>query len=237
MASRDLKMARQALQALYENPDDTTQAIVAIAAMTGNSNERLFKRFKRSPRGRQILEQRRDLYGVLCDRERLLAMPEGSLGRTICEWFIRENLSAEALAGASEAASKEFPDRPVNLGEEAKVFGARLLNLHDVFHVLTGYDRDMRGEIAVLAFTVPQTRNTGIAYLVWRSLIINGWNSEPGRLIRQGLLRGLRAKWLVDQDWESLFEQPIDRVRGQLGVSAPPVYEQLRSAAAPPLAT
>ncbi|MCP3985525.1 MAG: hypothetical protein GY723_14135 [bacterium] len=237
MASRNLKLARQAIEKLAENPDDTAQAIVAIAAMSGNSNERLFKRLKRSPRGQKILDERRDLYGILCDRERLLAMPKGSLGRTICEWFIRENLSAEGLAGASEAAAQQFPDRPMNLGEEAKVFGSRLLNLHDVFHVLTGYDRDMRGEIAVLAFTVPQTRNTGIAYLVWRSLKGNGWNSEPGRLIRQGFLRGLQAKWLIDQDWESLFEQPIDDVRERLGIGTPPVYEQLRSAAAPPLST
>lgn len=235
MGSRNLKLARSSLEALAENPDDTAQAIVVIAAMSGNSNERLFERFKRSPRGKKILEERRDLYDILCDRERLLAMPANSLGRTICKWFIRENIGAEGLAGASEAAFKQFPDRPVNSDEGARVFGTRLLNLHDVFHVLTGYDRDMRGEIAVLAFTVPQTWNTGIAYLVWRSLIHNGWRSEAGQLIRQGLRRGLRAKWLLDQDWESLFEQPIDAVREQLGISAPPVYEQLRSRAAPPL--
>ncbi len=236
MASRNLKLARRGLEILAENPDDTAQAIVVIGAMSGNSNERLFKRFKKSARGQRILDEKRDLYDILCDRERMLAMPEGSLGRTICEWFIRENIGAEGLAGASEAANEQFPDRIVEPGEEARVFGSRLLNLHDVFHVLTGYDRDMRGEIAVLAFTIPQTWNTGIAYLVWRSLLNNGWNSEPGRLIRQGLRRGLRAKWLVDQDWESLFEQPITAVRKQLGVGPPPSYEQLRSAAAPPLA-
>lgn len=236
MGSRNLKLARSSLEALAQNPDDTAQAIVVIAAMSGNSNERLFGRFKRSPRGKKILEERRDLYDVLCDRERLLAMPAGSLGHTICEWFIREDIGAEGLAGASEAASKQFPDRPVNADEEARIFGTRLLNLHDVFHVLTGYDRDMRGEMAVLAFTVPQTWNTGIAYLVWRSFIHNGWSSDAGQLIRQGLLRGLRAKWLVDQDWESLFEQPIDAVRDQLRIGAPPVYEQMRSSAAPPLA-
>ncbi len=235
MASRNLKLARRAMEVLAENPDDTAQAIVAIAAMSGNSNERLFKRFKKSPRGQQILDERRDLYGILCDRERLLSMAEGSLGRTICEWFVRENISAEGLAGASEAAAAQFPDRPAERGEEARVFGLRLRNLHDVFHVLTGYDRDLRGEIAVLAFTVPQTWSTGIAYLVWRSFWRNGWNSEPCRLIRQGLRRGLRAKWLIDQDWESLFEQPIDEVRERLGIGAPPLYEQLRSAAAPPL--
>jgi ubiquinone biosynthesis protein Coq4 len=84
---------------------------------------------------------------------------------------------------------------------------------------------------------VPQTWNTGIAYLVWRSFLNNDWNSEPRRLIRQGLMRGLRAKWLLVEDWESLFEQPIDEVREKLGVGAPPIYEQLRSAAAPQLAS
>ncbi|MDP6978469.1 MAG: Coq4 family protein [Myxococcota bacterium] len=235
MPSRDIKLARQAMKTLADNPDDTAQAIVVIAAMAGNSNDRLFARFKKSPAGGRILQERRDIGRLLCDRERLLALPEGTLGRTICEWFIKEGISAEGLVGASEEASEQFPDRAMNDSEASKLFGSRLLALHDVFHVLTGYDRDMRGEMGVLAFTIPQTWNTGIAYLVWRALGRNGWFSEPGRLIRQGFWRGLRAKWLLDQDWEALFELPIDVARERLGVGAPPVYEQLRSAQAPPL--
>ncbi len=46
-------VANRALRALRANPDDTTQGIVAIAAMTGNSNQRLFTRFKKSPKGAQ----------------------------------------------------------------------------------------------------------------------------------------------------------------------------------------
>ncbi len=116
-------------------------------------------------------------------------------------------------------------------------FARRLREMHDVFHVLTGYGRDMRGEIACLAFTYSQTKNTGIGYVALRVLRGAGWNSEMGRVIRQGFWRGRGCDWLVDQDWESLFEQPIDTVRKQLGISAPPVYEQLRSSAAPPLAS
>ena len=227
-------VARRALRALGNNPDDTTQAIVAIAAMTGNSNKRLFKRFKRSEKGRKILRDHADLYDILSDSDRMLAMPEGSLGRTIGEWFLRENISAQGLAQASLDASKQFgitqtPDA------EQKVFGTRVRNLHDVFHVLTGYDRDMRGEMAVLAFTLAQTGNTGIGYMVWRSLLRNGLRSETGRLLRQAYGRGRRAEWLLDADWDMLFEQPIDQVREQLGVGEPPVYEQMRSPAAPAL--
>ena len=71
----------------------------------------------------------------------------------------------------------------------------RLLNLHDVFHVVTGYDRDLRGEVAVLAFTLAQTRSPGIAYVLLRVLLRAGWSSEMGKLIRQGFRRGLRSAW------------------------------------------
>ena len=104
-------VARRAMRALRKNPDDTAQAIVAIAALTGNSNQRLFKRFKKSAKGRQILREKRHLYDILSDKERMLAMPPGSLGRTMVEWFIRENISAEGFAGASEAAAKQFGGR------------------------------------------------------------------------------------------------------------------------------
>jgi ubiquinone biosynthesis protein COQ4 len=237
MASRNRLrpgVAFRAMRKLDENPDDTSQAIVVIGALAGNSGRRLYRRFARSPRAAAILRERRDLYPILSDLERLRAMPPGSLGRTIGDWFAREQISAQGLAQASAVARAQLGVTPPD-GDPERVFSTRLLNLHDVFHVLTGYDRDLRGEVAVLAFTLAQTRNPGIAYLVLRVLRRAGWSSETGRLIRQAFRRGLRATWLIDQDWEDLLSRPIDDVRGELGVGAPPVYEQLRSAGAPAL--
>lgn len=228
-------VALRAMRQLGENPDDTAQAIVVIAALAGNWNRRLLRRFRRSPRARAILRERRDLYRALSDREGLLALPPGSLGREIGEWFAREEIGAEGLALAAASARTQLgaaaPD-----GDDMQVFLTRLLNLHDVIHVLTGYDRDIRGELAVLAFTLAQTRNPGIAYIVLRALLHAGWRSEMGRLIRQGFRRGLRSEWLIDRDWEALLARPIDELRAELGIGAPPRYEQLRSAGAPALA-
>lgn len=55
--------------------------------------------------------------------------------------------------------SRSGPNRG-SMSEEEQLFSNRIRDLHDVFHVLTGYGRDLRGESAVLAFTIPQTRNT-----------------------------------------------------------------------------
>jgi ubiquinone biosynthesis protein COQ4 len=162
-------------------------------------------------------------------------MPEGSLGHGIWTFYSVEEISAAGLRGASEAAAG---DSAFFSGDDDRSrFARRLRELHDVFHVLTGYGRDMRGEIACLAFTYSQTKNTGIGYVALWVLLKAGWGSEMGQLVRQAFWRGRRAKWLVAQDWESLLAQPLDQLRDELGVGAPPVYEQARSAGAPAIAS
>lgn len=229
-----LAEARRAMQALADDPDDTAQAIRVIGAMAGRSPERCFRRFARSERGARILREKRELYDILSDIDRLGAMPEGSLGHAIWVFYTTEEISAQGLRGASEVAAGESA---FFSGDDDRTrFGRRLRELHDVFHVLSGYGRDMRGEIACLAFTYSQTKNTGIGYLVLRVLRGAGWRSEIGRLVRQGLSRGRSAQWLIDQDWEALLPMPLEQVRSSLGVGPAPEYEALRSPGAPALA-
>jgi len=230
-------VARRAMKKLREDPDDTAQAIRVIGALSGNSGNRSFERFRRSPRGQQILREKRDLLSLMNDIARLKSMPAGSLGAAIADWYELEKLSAQGLADASELAFSEGGPRRAVPSSEEDLFSKRLLDLHDVFHVLTGYGRDLLGESAVLAFTIPQTRNPGIAYLVLDALRDSGWRSDTGKLIRKAFWRGRRCEWLVDQDWEALFEEPIDEVRAKLGIGQPPVYEQIRSAGAPVLSS
>jgi len=221
------------MEALSANPDDTAQAIRAIAAMSGNSPERCFRRFRKSQQGERILREKRELYDVLSDLGGLGAMPEGSLGRAIWAFYSTEQISAQGLRGASEEAVGEGG---FFAGDDDRArFARRLREMHDVFHVLTGYGRDVRGEIACLSFTFAQTKNTGIGYLALRVLRGAGWSSEMGRLIRQAFWRGRRAQWLVDQDWEALLPLPLEQVREELGVGPAPDYEPVRSAGAPAL--
>jgi ubiquinone biosynthesis protein COQ4 len=230
-----LAEARKAMEALRANPDDTAQAIRAIGAMSGSSPERCFKRFARSERGARILREKRELYDILSDIDQIGAMPEGSLGKGIWTFYTTEEISAQGLKDASEKAAGE--DGFFGGDDDRARFARRLRELHDIFHVITGYGRDMRGEIACLAFTYSQTKNTGIGYVVLRVLRRAGWSSEMGKLLRQGYWRGRRAKWLIDQDWETLLHQPLDHLRVHLRVGVPPVYEQARSPGAPVLAS
>jgi ubiquinone biosynthesis protein COQ4 len=224
--------AQRAMRALLADPDDTEQAFRVIAALSGNSLGRALRRFRGTPVGARVLRERTRMLDLIADAERMAAMPEGSLGAAVRDFYARERISAAGLVEASEGAYDEAD----SLDADLELMGQRLRDLHDTFHVLTGYGRDLRGEVAVLSFTVPQSKNPGIAFLVFTVLRRAGFRSEMGRLIRQGFRRGLRAAWLPGQDWEALFPLPLDAVREQLEIGAPPDYEAVRSEGAPALA-
>jgi len=222
--------ARRALAAVDTNPDDTESAIRVIIAMSGGSQQRCFRRFKRSSSSSRLLRERPELFDKLNDIDYLGSLPEDSLGKAIWTFYTTEQLSAQGLKAASEAAGNGNAQ-----DTEIEWFSRRSRDLHDVFHVLTGYGRDIRGEIACLAFTFAQTWNTGIGYLVYRAVRGAGWGSELGVLVRQAYRRGRRSQWLLNQDWEALLEEPLNAMRERLGVGPAPVYEQVRSAGAPVL--
>jgi ubiquinone biosynthesis protein COQ4 len=221
--------AWRAIRVLLQNPDDTGQVFRIIDALSGNSGERIFQRFRRDPVGARILRERRALLDTLSDRAALEALPVGTLGRTYADFVNREQITADGLV----EASMEEPNRPDN-GPERRLFGERLRDMHDLWHVVTGYGRDLVGEAALLAFSFNQTRNPGVGFIVAVAWFKAG-RGEARRLIVDGFRRGGRAAWLPAQDWEALLAQPLDEVRRQLRIEPAPAYEPLRSAGAPPV--
>ena len=225
--------ALRAVRALIQDPDDTARVFDVIGALSGNSVPRAFERFRRSGTGARILAERRDLLATLSDRERLLALPAGSLGRSYSEFLGPEQLTADGLVAASQ--------RPANggapeLSPERALFGTRLRDSHDLWHLVTGYNRDLAGEAALLAFTFVQTRNPGIGLIVLAAYLrARGDFAHARPLIRRAMGRARRAAWLPEQDWEALLSRPLSDVRRELGVGEPPVYVEARSEGAPAL--
>jgi ubiquinone biosynthesis protein COQ4 len=224
-------VAVRALRALLRDPDDTARVFDVVEALSGNTRERVFARFLACPSAPRLLAERPNLLAVLSERARLLALPEGTLGRTYAEFMTREQISADGLVDASaQWLQGEIP-------AERRWFGDRLRDMHDLWHVVTGYDRDLVGEASLLAFTLAQTRNPGIAVIVGAAYLEAG-RVYPGAraLMREGYRRGKRADWLPAVEWEALLEQPLVQVRRDLRVGDPPVYVPLRSEGAPVLA-
>lgn len=214
-------VAWRALKALIANPEDTTQVFKIMKALTGKSLFKQYQRFKSQPDGKRILMEKRDLIDTLKDRDALLKLPEGSLGRTYVEFMIREGITAEGLIEASEESYTEFQDK------DLERYTMRTREMHDLWHVVTGYGRDGLGEVCVVAFSYAQTKSLGFAAIA----LMGAWNFNrlfPGNGIFPAMWQayriGRKAAWFPGLDWEALMEMPLDNVRAMLNIPTPTKY-------------
>ncbi len=225
--------AWQGIRVLMNDPDDTAQVFKIIRALSGNAGERQFQRFLASEQGPTILAEKRSLVDRLSDRASLTSLPEGSLGRSYADFTEREQISPQGLIDASESVPEAGPP----LSADRVLFGLRMRDSHDLWHIVTGYGRDLVGEAALLAFTYQQTRNRGIGFIVLVAYLKAGRESPEARtMIRDGYRRSKRSEWLPGADWEALLPLPLDEVRKTLGVVPVEAYQALRSKGAPAIA-
>jgi ubiquinone biosynthesis protein COQ4 len=174
--------------------------------------------------GRAILAEHRSLLDVLANRERLRALPEGSLGRVYLAFMEHEGLTADGLADAADEGYQQRSFDP-----DVRTFADWARDSHDLWHVLTGYGRDPLGELCLLGVLYSQIRTPGTAFIALLGLLQVPFE-YPGapsiRAVMQGFSIGRRAQWMIAQDWEALLALPIDEVREQLGLERPTYYEQ-----------
>jgi len=216
--------ALTALNALFENPEDTAQAFRVVEALSGGHGKRMLARFRSAAGGRDLLRERPALIERLVDRASLAKLPEESLGRKYLEFLDSEGITAEGL----EQASIEGRNAERHLSADEAFLKDRMRDTHDLWHVVTGYKGDLIGEASLLAFSFAQTRNPGVGFIAGAALL-RGNEPKVRALILRGFLRGARAVWLPPVKWETLLALPIDEVRRRLRIGPPPKYEPFRA--------
>ena len=210
---------------LIANKEDTRQVFEILQALSGRSGKRVFERFTASDYGRRVVREPVRLETVLGDREKLRAMPEGSLGRVYLDFMEGENLSPEGLLGAAEEAGIDF--RAETQFEEYRRLFLHLDVSHDLWHVLTGYGRDALGELCNLVYTRAQTGNSGFKLIVMIGFLAQKLE-QPGAPIGKALAEAKRmsrkAEWVLEHDVEALLPLPLEEVRRRLNITTPHVY-------------
>lgn len=216
-------LAWRSLRQMFADPDDTAQVFIFLNAMGGKHFDELFEKVASDSTGAKVLERKPDaLRQTLQDRALLAKMPEGSLGRHYLDFVKSEKLTADGLVEASE----EAPHRVEFNDPRAETLSTRLRDMHDLWHVVTGYGRDLVGEDALLAFTASQTRNRGIRLIVLAATIksrLDGYAWVRG-VVRTARKHGRQAGLLPAQDWEAMLPRPLDDIRRELGVQPAPTY-------------
>jgi ubiquinone biosynthesis protein COQ4 len=217
---RDWWRALKAIAGLARNTEDTSQVFEIIHALAGNNLERTYRRMARDPVGRALIDERASLNAILMDRPRLAAMPEGSLGRVYLQFMVEGEITADGLEAAQDAARANDEPEP-DPDPEREYVAQRLVEQHDLWHVLTGYGRDDTGELANLWFSYGQFRQLGMAFIAFMGCLDGPRSLRFWRFMRSALRRGRRARNLVACRIEDYLERPLDEARRELGVRLP----------------
>ncbi|HYI40450.1 MAG TPA: Coq4 family protein [Allosphingosinicella sp.] len=221
---REWGVAFRALRRLLANRDDTVQVFRIMRALNGDTSHRNYRRLIASAEGGRLAYERVELAPRLCDRAWIDSFPEGSVGAAYRHFLDRTGYSADGLAELSVAET----EIPADVRHPYAWFGRRERDVHDLWHVLTGYEADEPlGEACLVAFSYAQTGGLGWAFIgagaAAKSLKITG-NAAFARAVWEGYRRGARAAWLHHEDYERLMREPLEAARARLRIAEPVRY-------------
>lgn len=148
--------------------------------------------------------------------EALAAAPADSLAGEFHDLIVRNGFDLEVL-DRDALALRDLPP-PLDY------LNARILQVHDLWHLVGGYRTTGLHEIAISAFQLAQFGHAYSASVL--AVTLAAASAEP---VRYGVLSGvIAAAWrhgrvtppLLGVDWPALWNAPIGAVRERLGVTA-----------------
>lgn len=220
----DWAHALRSLRRLLADKEDTTQVFEIMRALNGGATARAYHQLLTTSEGGRIAYERPEFAQRLMDDAWLDSLPPGSVGACYRHFIRAERLSAEGLAEVSRQGAAQI-DEP----HPYAWMGRRTRDVHDIWHILSGYGRDALGEACLVAFSYAQTRGLGWALIALGA----GERARKNRshpyvkAIWQGYRRGKAARWLLGEDYERLMSEPLDAARRRLNIAPPTIYDSI----------
>ena len=217
--------ALKAFRRLIRDKEDTVQVFRIMQALSGRSVSRGYQRMLSTMEGGRQAFLRDELADKLDDPVWLARFQPGTVGATYRAFREARGFTADGLAEV-EREVVPFIDAP----HPVVWYSRRLRDIHDVWHVLTGYQTDALGEACVVAFSYGQTRNLGFAFIGWgaaREIQRENRSIPARRAVLQAWRHGRLARWLPALDYEALFAEPLEAARARLNLRPPTVYDRV----------
>ena len=161
----------------------------------------------RYPQGKQAFEQRPRLGNV--DLQQLHHLPQNTLGYVYANHMLRNGLTTLQAS---------------DINNDYQFLVAHITETHDIWHVVTGCDTNITGEIQLEAFYVAQL----YASRFWLALLAKNllkavvYNVEVAGqymdAITQGWIMAKQAKPLFGLQWNTLWNEPLEDIRTSLHI-------------------
>jgi ubiquinone biosynthesis protein COQ4 len=203
------------LSALNEgDPEKILDAAYAVGdSIGGMSEERQLRRILATHEGQDLWTRGSSLTDALADHDALARLPDGSLGRAFLVFCQRHDLNSRELVEHQHAMSRDYE----TLDPVRQWFNDRLVVMHDLWHVLLGYDATQAGESALMCFMLPHRFNDrALPIFILMSLLTRRISA---RNAREALARGRGATLMVAAAFEDMLELPLEVARERLGIT------------------
>jgi ubiquinone biosynthesis protein COQ4 len=203
-----LLIAHRALWRLARDPNDLPQVFLLNLALNAGHMPTFLARFAMEPEGLALLQQQPRIDTSQVDFDALRALPADTLGGAYARFLDDNGLDSDVFQ-----SPPGLPPLPTYLVQ-------RMRQSHDLWHVLTGYQTDVAGEIQILAFTYAQTRMPGVGLLAAVGCLRFGWR-YPGifRKAWRAYRRGSQTTFLAAQPWERMWQRPLAELQAELCVT------------------
>jgi ubiquinone biosynthesis protein COQ4 len=192
----------RAFRKLIDNPADPVQGPIFQMCAEHTLMRKLARRLERCAEGRRLLAERPRLNARTISLATLGALPTRSLGRAYAAYFDANGLTP-------------FDPPRLNVETAEDYVATRLREVHDVFHVVTGYGTDDIGELELQWFNCGNLGWGPLPILVFVASFALGRMTKYGGLwsvckrARAAYRRGRRSRVLASLFWEDYWHTPV----------------------------
>jgi ubiquinone biosynthesis protein COQ4 len=200
-----IRLAAAAIHVLRD-PEDTQQVFALIDQMlTGEHRAELTDAVRQYPLGVEALDRQPSIGQV--DLQALAALPEGTLGHSFATFLLERGLDPALLTDESKS-KEDYVTR-------------HLFETHDIWHVVTGMNSDLAGELGLQAFYMAQLPGKAGGMLIGLGLLRTAMNPEADshallESVARGWSLGRRAEPLMGMPWAEQWETPLSELRASL---------------------
>jgi ubiquinone biosynthesis protein COQ4 len=153
------------------------------------------------------------------DLEALSRLPQGTLGRSFADWYTAQGFTPGDLLKYDQPHNQ--PHNQIDT--EVVRYRLHIQSTHDLWHVLTGFDTDVEGEIGLQTFNLAQLDSPlALVTIAAAALHVLRKQADASSLleaITRGWRMGKAARPMFGVDWASLWSTPLDEVRARYGLT------------------
>lgn len=210
-----------------KDKEQTDEIIGVFDALPWRAAAEAAINFLTSPQGQAIYQSEPYLPDILDDHVALRKTPKGSFAHAYCDFMEREGLSA---AGLVAATGNDRNGQPL-LKDGVEWYNDRLRDIHDILHILTGYERDPLGEQCLLAYLFHQRPSPGhLAVSTAGTLLMKVQVKTKAPILRaviEAHRHGRLCPRIVEQSIRETLATPLAEVRERFNVPAPFWYKKV----------